>query len=511
MSRTIFSGTWLLALALLASCERNQIAPPRATLPAVPRGEVTWLDPETSSTWSGSEKPYFLFLFSSRSYWSREMVRESFTVPAVVREIERVTRPVWIDADLRPDLVARYALGALPSLAILTPDLKWITGTTFMEREDMSALLRRIRILYGVAGRRKDLERERGRLLRQRPLRVARFAYTHSLSELSAALFDSIRLSDVGIRSSESQLLLVEGGEDSGQADWVEMHAGPGRVNDDGLFVASLLSDDGRIRDETTSLGHNAGLLYTLARIAKVTQDDALEHSAYELALAIAACLYDVDGEAFISGTADFSFPDSNGIAQPVVAVPSLLDARSITAWNALAVSAFCEVDRIRPDQRLRSIAKRTLNRLLERRVRNNEVWRTDPGRTTLQLEDAAHLIRACLDYADLTGDDPYYADAIALANHTIDAIPDVSGEMTDVTPTSPLAMIGVDGDFGSSAGVLAQSLVRLYMRDGNERYAERAESFCRRAIAANVERQARLGALGRALRQLSEIRKSSK
>ena len=190
----------------------------------------------------------------------------------------------------------------------------------------MSALLRRIRILYGVADRRKDLERERGRLLRRRPLRVARFAYTHSLSELSAALFNSIRLSDVGVRSSESQLLLVEGGEDSGQADWVEMHAGPGRVNDDGLFVASLLSDDGRIRDETTSLGHNAGLLHTLARMANVTQDDALEHSAYELALAITACLYDVDGEVFISGTADFSLPDSNGIAQPVVAVPSLHD-----------------------------------------------------------------------------------------------------------------------------------------------------------------------------------------
>lgn len=476
----------------------------------MPRGEVTWLDPETSSTWSGSEKPYFLFLFSRRSYWSREMVRESFTVPSVVREIERITRPIWIDADLRPDLVDRYALGALPSLAVLTPDLKWITGTTFMEREDMSAFLRRIRILYSVSDRRDDLERERGRLLRRRPLRIARFAQALSLPELSAAMLDSIRLSDVSVRSGESQLLLVEGGEGSGHADWVEMHASPGRVNDDGLFVASLLSDDGRIRDETTSLGHNAGLLHTLARMANATQDDALKHSAYALALAISACLYDVDREAFLSGTADFSFPDSNGIAQPAVAVPALLDARSITAWNALVVSAFCEVDRIRPDRQLRSIAKGTLDRLLEGRVHDNKVWRTDRARTTLQLEDAAHLIRACLDFADLTGDDPYYDHALTLTNHTIDAIPDASGEMMDVMPTSHLVIIGADGDFGSAAGVLAQSLVRLYLRDGNERYAKRAESFCRHAIAAEGERLARLGAVGRALRQLSEIRRLS-
>ena len=164
-----------------------------------------------------------------------------------------------------------------------------------------------------------------------------------------------------------------------------------------------------------------------------------------------------------------------------------------------------------RSDQKIAEIARRTLDRLLASRVSDDDVWRVDRAPAVLQLEDVAHLIRACLDYGDLTGEDEYYSHARVLAKHVMDRLGDIPGGTLEEMPLTHLAMVGADGDFGSAVGVFAQGLVRLFRRDGDEKYSRQAEFFCRRAIMLNVERLPRLGAVGRALWQLSEAKRSGK
>ena len=100
-----------VAVALcLASCKDpvQVTVRTRAVITEMGRGGVSWLDPESPDTWEKGAKPYYLFFVNTRSFWSRKMVQETFTIPEIISEIGILTRPVWIDADLRPDLVDPY-------------------------------------------------------------------------------------------------------------------------------------------------------------------------------------------------------------------------------------------------------------------------------------------------------------------------------------------------------------------------------------------------------------------
>lgn len=484
---------------LLFTCRAPEAEPPlpAAGVGPLPTGSVSWLSPDRPETWDASTAPFFLFLSSRRSVWSRKMVEESFTVPQLVSEINVLTRPVWVDADLRPDLVDRFSLGALPSLAILTPERAWITGSTFLETEDMIALVRRVRILNDIPERIEDLERERRRLLKRRPHRQVKVARTLDLDGLLAALVDSIKRSALGLRSGEAQVLLTVFGYGDETEAWLDLHASERQINADGLFVTSLRSQDGLVRDELTSLGQNAGLLYTMAVVAGLTEDISLKERSLRLARAMVSQLYDEAGGGFYAGTADYVLEDSVLIAR---SEGTLLDRRILTAWNALAVSALCQLARFDPEHFVFAESMQTsLDRILRDAVENGGVFRTGARTNTRTLEDAAHLIRACLDYADWSGDSTYFDQAELLADQTL-----LSFDSTATQPDSlsgPLSgiVVGADAEFGSPAGVLAQSLYRL-ARGKEGALTEKAESVVRNAILTNAERLPRLGAVGRAM-----------
>ncbi len=86
-------------------------------------------------------KPILLLLTAPWCHWCRVLEAEGLSDPAIAGLIERAFVPVEVNADLRPDINARYNLGGLPTVALLTPDGALLTGTTFLPTAGLRALL----------------------------------------------------------------------------------------------------------------------------------------------------------------------------------------------------------------------------------------------------------------------------------------------------------------------------------------------------------------------------------
>ncbi len=121
------------------------MAPPRL----VPR-EVAWLpwSPAAFARARAERKPVLLCITTSWSESCREMDRTSYADPAVAAHINDGFVPVRVDADRRPDISERYALGGWPTTAFLTPDGELLGGGTYVERSRMLAVLDDVRAAF---------------------------------------------------------------------------------------------------------------------------------------------------------------------------------------------------------------------------------------------------------------------------------------------------------------------------------------------------------------------------
>jgi uncharacterized protein YyaL (SSP411 family) len=69
------------------------------------------------------------------------MDEETWDDPGVAAVVERLTVPVRVDADERPDVYGRYHLGGLPSTAVLDADGEFVRGGTFLAPTQLLGLL----------------------------------------------------------------------------------------------------------------------------------------------------------------------------------------------------------------------------------------------------------------------------------------------------------------------------------------------------------------------------------
>jgi uncharacterized protein YyaL (SSP411 family) len=92
----------------------------------------------------GEEKPIFLSIGYSTCYWCHVMERESFSDPAIARELNEGFVCVKVDREERPDVDALYMTatqlitrsGGWPNSVFLTPELKpFFAGTYFPPRD----------------------------------------------------------------------------------------------------------------------------------------------------------------------------------------------------------------------------------------------------------------------------------------------------------------------------------------------------------------------------------------
>jgi uncharacterized protein len=120
-----------------------------ASLRIVPR-EVAWL-PWSAAAFArarAERKPVLLCIATCWSDSCREMDRTSYADSAVTSRIGDGFIPIRVDADRRPDISERYALGGWPTTAFLTPDGEVIGGGTYVDRRRLPGVLDEVRAAF---------------------------------------------------------------------------------------------------------------------------------------------------------------------------------------------------------------------------------------------------------------------------------------------------------------------------------------------------------------------------
>ena len=88
-----------------------------------------------------SGRPVLLSLTAGWCGACHRMDEETWDDPGVAAVVERVTVPVRVDADERPDVYGRYHLGGLPSTAVLDAEGEFVRGGTFLAPTQLLGLL----------------------------------------------------------------------------------------------------------------------------------------------------------------------------------------------------------------------------------------------------------------------------------------------------------------------------------------------------------------------------------
>lgn len=477
---------WAALLFAIGGCGGNEESSrPVQTLDRVPLGTVQW------KTWADRtiarevDKPLLIYLYNRRSIWCHRLAAGSLSDPTIEREIRRVTVPVAVDVDARPDLAERFSLGAWPSLAVYDLDRGWVTGTTYIESDDLEDLLRRVSIHYDVSGRKEDLERAR------RKLRERRRQPTPSPVKPTSDLYDlfvetaASQLDEPGV-SPATMVLLAEAGRVVAPEAFFDRVL----LREDGLFSAGRRSVDGALIDDEVTLAQNAALLSAAVELWRLTDEPQWADRARALAVGIEGLARrDGRGPYLAAGLAGFVTPDS-------VFSPSLhgegghpSDDRMILRWNASAVSALIGAEAV--------LSTRTTWRPLLDRVLSRFDGSGRPTEDPDLLADAAMTTRAALDAYEATGERAYRLAAVRLIerawNHYL--APSDPDEPLRIEPWHSAADRGEPGVLAVTAAVL----VRL------EEFRERAERVLSVWVPRTIEQASGAGTLGLALRAFME------
>ena len=489
-SRVAHRLSGCLALLVLCCCTQDTL--PRADrvrLETVPLGSVPWRAWRDRPNADG--KPILLYQYNRRSYWCHRLAAEVLNDPLIVREITRVTFPIAVDATMRPDLFEEYGLGGWPSLAVVDPNRGWITGTRYIEADDLEDLMRRLHTIYDVPGRLDDVERARSRLNARRKSAPAPL---DSVTVLTLQAFTEHMTEQVHrtVPSEETVLLLWQSGRIDSSV--VERVFDPGLENDEGLYVAGRITPDGVLRGEEVTLSRNAALLMAAAGIATETGEEVWQDRAQRLADSIEAALgiTDDDGPYYAAGVAGFLTEGSEFSPSLYGDGTRPLDARWIPRWNAQAVSAMIFAQRagVVVSRRWREVA----DRLAERYGPDGAP--ADGGEL---LADAALTARALLDVHDLDSSTDHLTVCERIVNRAweifLEPQAGVAGRIRVEDDQTAL-----DRHEPGAIAVLAESLVRLGDLTGREEYLDRAERILAAWVPRSQGQAAGAGALGRAL-----------
>ena len=95
-------------------------------------------------------KPVLLSITAAWCQACHEMDRTTYADPAVADAVRTRFVPVRVDTNQRPDVNERYNLGGWPTTAFLTPSGELLAGGTFVSRDRMPGVLRRVSDEYAA-------------------------------------------------------------------------------------------------------------------------------------------------------------------------------------------------------------------------------------------------------------------------------------------------------------------------------------------------------------------------
>lgn len=491
---------FLTLIAGFAGCERVPEASVFSELSAPPPGRVNWKEWSNRDSARVLNRPLFVYLYSRRSYWCRDMVSRSFEAPGLVRAIERGTWPVRVDVDRRPDLAERFGLGGWPSTAILTPDGDWMTGSTYLDPEDLRELLRRVWVYFNNPKRWTDFERERRNLA----LWTAREARPLPRAAVSSGLLQAFADSTAAalkrgeFPGPESFIALLDADDSAARTlalDRLKKVVSSPLRDSDGTFFQRQLSPDGVVLDTEKTLASNAGWLAVLART-----DTA---AAIDLGDALVRGLFAPRNGLFAAGFAGFS-EESGGAVLLEAGRAAPRDPAVYTSWNALAVTGLAALYQASSRTAYLDLARDVLASIRARLTHPDGGLRhslDQPGPPVFLLADQALVARAALDLYSAGGDSAAFRFASELTDVMLDRLLDETGALRDRWPEPDTAVIhAVDRLAPSGNGVTVQVLARLYVLTGNRRYLETAGEILAALANSHLARAAAAGALCRGM-----------
>ncbi len=491
----------LLALSSgFAGCERAPEASAFSELSAPLPGRVTWKEWSNRDSARVLNRPLFVYLYSSRSYWCRDMTSRCFEDPGLVQAIGRGTWPVRVDVDRRPDLAERFGLGGWPSTAILTPDGDWMTGSTYLDPEDLRELLRRVWVYFNNPKRWNDFERERRNLA----LWTAREARHLPRSEVSAGHLQAFTDStSAALKRGETPgpelfLVLLDGDDARARAlalDRLKTVVSSPLRDTDGTFFQRQLTPDGVVLDAEKTLASNACWLAVLART-----DTA---AAIDLGDALIRGLFVPQDGLFAAGFAGFSEESGAAVLREAGrAAPR--DPAVYASWNALAVTGLVALYQASAKTSYLDLASHVLASIRTRLTHPEGGVRhalDQPEPPVLLLADQALVARAALDLYGARGDTASYRFALQLTDVMLERLLDDGGALRDRWPDPDAAVIhAVDRLVPSGNGVAVQVLARLFVLTGQRRYLETAGEILSALANSHLARAAAAGALCRGM-----------
>jgi len=162
------------------------------------------------------------------------------------------------------------------------------------------------------------------------------------------------------------------------------------------------------------------------------------------------------------------------------------LDDKVIAAWNGLMLSAVAEAARVFDDEALHSLALRNGAFLRERLVRDGRVARSTRAGIVKDvgfLDDHAAVALAFLELHAMTLDRRWLADAMEIADRTVERFFDADRQLFFDTPNDHEELITrprdiTDNAMPSGTSLVADLLLRLSVITGEARGAQLAESI---------------------------------
>ena len=399
---------------------------------------IAWL-PWRAESFAGARaggRPVLLSLAPSWCGHSAEMDSATFADTEVVALVTAHFVAIRVDPDRRPDIAERYSLGGWPTTAFLTPDGDVLGGGTFIERQRLADVLRRVSAAFAQGSGLRA-----ARNLPAPAVAPGEIASPEQLIDRIAAAFDPSQGGFGGApkfpHAAPVRLALHlyrEGGfprhRDIAVTTLDAMGWGPlYDEKDGGFFRYARRADWGEPNGEKL-LDVNASMLDLYVDAAETLELERYLERAADILRYVQSWLADqVDGGWAGSQRADPAYHAAEGDHGPD---PPPIDRTLYTDWNAMMASAAIKAGRALNEPSLSEFAIRSLERIALLCYR--------PGGGMAHYHDGEAQVRGLLD------------DQIAMAAAQLDAF-EAAGDIVSEMLAEELALHAVnllwDGDSG--------------------------------------------------------------
>ena len=481
---------WVMCavLGMTWGCSKISLSGSVPVVTPLDKGQIAWRDWSSRDSALVLNKPTMLFLYSPRSLWCRDQVAQAFGHAQSAQMVNQFFLPIWANVDVRPDLFERYGLGGVPSVVFLTPDGRWLTGSTYMDFEDFQDLMRRIFILFENAERMETLESNRSELLRYTAMQNRRAGPAPLLNPaLVGRVIDSMQVAvargeDIGPEGLLA-LVLTETAHVTGVDGLKQILAR--RRDRDGTFFLCELTPDGVVVDREKHLAVNARWLMAFAQA--VQPDGAFRDVVEDLGVALVEQFGVPNDSLLCAGRAGFK--DASGYMP--------YDLTIISGWNGLAVSGLVAASHVTRERKFWEAGRRIMNGLVSRFRRSDGLFgRVDVNSSLVFLEDQVLIARAALDMFDAGKQDKDLKLAQEIVDGMLRVFANDSGALRDRNPDPGAPVISVTDRWTPSGnGVAAQVLVRLATHTGQTKYQRAAQKLLRATMTSAIPRVAYAGA----------------